>query len=356
MDDSLLSLVRPEIRALNAYHVADSEGLLKLDAMENPYRLSSKLQQKLGEVLASAMINRYPDPDGGGLKTLLRQTFHIPTEASILLGNGSDEIITLLTQTLAKPGATVLAPEPSFVMYRMNALYSQMNYVGVPLNTDFSLDLSAMLAAIHEHKPALIFLAYPNNPTGNRFERTQVEAILDAASGLVVVDEAYQVFSDDSFMDQAGCRQNLLVMRTLSKVGLAGIRLGYAASTPGWINELNKVRPPYNVNVLTLAAARFALHHLPVFNEQAAILRSERERLTSALSRLPGVTVFPSEGNFVTVRVPDATAWFNGLRSQGILIKSLHGSHYLLENCLRFTVGSPEENAAVLTALDWYSK
>ena len=352
MSNTPQQLIRPEILALDGYHVAAAEGFTKLDAMENPFRLPPPLRRELADELAEALINRYPDPAGGGLKEALRQAFHIPATAGVLLGNGSDEIITLLTQALARPDAVVLAPEPSFVMYRMNALFSRMRYVGVPLNADFTLDLPTMLAAIAEHRPALVFLAYPNNPTGNRFPRSAVEAILDTAPGLVVVDEAYQAFADDSLMDQVGQRDNLLVMRTLSKLGLAGIRLGYAASTPAWINELDKVRPPYNVNVLTLAAARFALRHLAVFNDQAAILRAERTRLAEALARLPGVTVFPSEGNFITARVPDAAVWFVGLRQRGILIKSLHGAHVLLDNCLRFTVGSPLENDAVLAALD----
>ena len=351
MSNAPQQLVRPEILALDGYHVAAAEGFLKLDAMENPFPLSPALRRELADELAGVLINRYPDPSGGGLKDALRQAFNIPDTADVLLGNGSDEIITLLTQALAKPDAVLLAPEPSFVMYRMNALFSRMRYIGVPLNADFTLDLPAMLAAIAEHRPALVFLAYPNNPTGNRFPRSAVEAILDATPGLVVVDEAYQAFADDSLIDQAGQRDNLLVMRTLSKLGLAGIRLGYAASTPGWIAELDKVRPPYSVNLLTLAAARFALRHLPVFNEQAAILRAERTRLAEALSRLSGVTVSPSEGNFITARMPDAAVWFAGLRQRGILIKSLHGAHHLLDNCLRFTVGSPQENDTVLAAL-----
>ncbi|NDV13578.1 histidinol-phosphate transaminase [Crenobacter caeni] len=343
--------VRPEVAAMHAYHVADARGMIKLDAMENPFPLPPALQEELGSRLGRVAVNRYPDPSGGGLKVRLADAFGIPPAAQLLLGNGSDELITLVTQALARPGATMLALEPSFVMYRVNAELAGMRYVGVPLNADFSLNLDALLAAIEAHQPALVFIAYPNNPTGNRYARADVEAVLAAAPGLVVVDEAYQAFADDSLMDLAGEVDNLLVMRTLSKVGLAGIRLGYAAGAAAWVSEIDKVRPPYNVNVLTQEAAHFALDHLALFDEQAALLRAERARLFAGLAALPGVEVFASEANFVTCRVAGAGALFAALKARGILIKKLDGAHPLLENCLRFTVGAPEENDAVLSAL-----
>lgn len=347
-------LVRPEIAGIKAYHVADASGLIKLDAMENPYALPDALRAELGQCLADVAINRYPDPHGGGLKDELKAAFDIPAAASVLLGNGSDEIITLIAQALARPGAVMLALEPSFVMYRMNALFSGLQYVGVPLNADFSLNLPALLEAIATHQPAMVFLSYPNNPTGPQFSREQVLAVLDAAPGLVVVDEAYQAFASDSLMDLAGSRPNLLVMRTLSKLGLAGLRLGYAAGCAEWIDELDKVRPPYNINVLTQAAARFALRHLAVFMQQAQTLRDERQRLLQALRQYSALTVFDSQANFVTIRVPDAAELFAFLKKNGILIKNLHGSHPLLDQCLRLTVGSPDENTAVLAALAGY--
>lgn len=351
MKQTVAQLVRPEILNIQPYPVAEAAGYLKLDAMENPYGLPGELARQLGDRLAAAALNRYPDPAGGGLKPAIKSAFAIPAAADVILGNGSDEIITLITQALARPGAKVLALEPSFVMYSMNALFSGMEYIGVPLAADFSLDLSATLAAIKQHQPAVVFIAYPNNPTGNRFVRSEVEAIIDAAPGLVVVDEAYHAFAADSLMDLAGQLGNLLVLRTLSKLGLAGIRLGFAAGSKAWISELDKVRPPYNVNVLTQVTARFALEHLNVFESQAQTLRHERECLLITLGGFPGFTVFPSEANFITCRVPDAPALYAGLKAAGILIKNLHGSHPLLENCLRFTVGSPQENDAVLAAI-----
>ncbi|MGL6070290.1 histidinol-phosphate transaminase [Craterilacuibacter sp.] len=343
--------VRPEISALQAYHVAEASGFIKLDAMENPFPLPPELQAELGQRLARVAINRYPDPAGGNLKVRLKAAFAIPAAADVLLGNGSDEIITLITQLLARPGAKVLALEPSFVMYRMNAVLSGMDYIGVPLNADFSLNLSATLAAIALHQPAVVFIAYPNNPTGNRYPRAAVEAIIAAAPGLVVVDEAYQAFADDSLMDLAGTVENLLLLRTLSKVGLAGIRLGYAAGHPSWMAELDKVRPPYNINVLTQETAHFALDHLGLFDEQANLLRAERQRLAAAVQALPAVTVFASEANFISCRVSGAAAVFDALKARKILIKKLDGAHPLLQDCLRLTVGSPAENSALLAAL-----
>ncbi|MCD5362129.1 histidinol-phosphate transaminase [Chromobacterium aquaticum] len=354
MKKSVRQLVRDEIAAISAYPVASADGYIKLDAMENPWPLPAELRQELARTLADVAVNRYPDPSGGTLKAQLKQAFAIPEPAEVLLGNGSDELITLVAQSLARPGAKLLALEPSFVMYKMNALFSGLDYVGVPLRSDFSLDLPATLAAIAEHQPAVVFVSYPNNPTGPRFARAEVEAICEAAPGLVVVDEAYQAFASDSFMNLAGLRDNLIVMRTLSKLGLAGIRLGYAAGPAAWIQELDKVRPPYNVNVLTQAAARFSLRHIEVFNRQAAELCEERGRLAAGLARHAAIEAFPSEANFITIRVPDAPALYQHFKASGILIKQLHGSHPLLAQCLRLTVGAPQENDAMLAALDAY--
>ncbi|MDF0604145.1 histidinol-phosphate transaminase [Neisseriaceae bacterium TC5R-5] len=354
MKKSVQQLVRDEVQSISAYPVADATGYIKLDAMENPWPLPEELRHRLAGLLADVAINRYPDPAGGGIQQQLKQVFAIPEQAEVILGNGSDELITLITQALARPGAKLLALEPSFVMYRLNASFSGMQYIGVPLQADFSLNLTATLAAIAEHQPAVVFVSYPNNPTGPRFARAEVAAICEAAPGLVVVDEAYQAFASDSFMNMVGKLDNLLVMRTLSKLGLAGIRLGYAAASSQWINELNKVRPPYNINVLTQAVASFALQNIAVFEQQAAELCRERSRLFAALANYPIVQVFPSEANFITIRVNDAVALYQHFKNQQILVKKLDGSHPLLAGCLRLTVGAPHENDAVLAALNTY--
>ncbi len=344
-------LVREEILALAAYPVSASAGMIKLDAMENPYRLPEPLREEIGRFVSTLPLNRYPDPTAPALKARLRATFAIPDACDILLGNGSDELIQIAAQTLARPGAVLLAPEPSFVMYRVYAAIAHMRYVGVPLNADFSLDLRRVLDAIEQHQPALVFIAYPNNPTGNLFPEEAVAAVLAAAPGLVVVDEAYHAFAGKTFMARLPEFPNLMVMRTVSKLGLAGVRLGYAAARPEWIRELDKVRSPYNVSVLAQAVTERLLAHIGVLENQAARIKSERAVLIERLRDLQRVEAFASDANFVLVRVSDADAVCARLQARQILVRNLNGSHPLLANCLRFTVGTPGENALALAAL-----
>lgn len=346
------NFIRDDIKAMSAYRIADlPEGFIKLDAMESPYHPFARFPELSNEwlrLIAQAPIQLYPSPAASGLQETLRKAFDIPEAAAIALGNGSDELIQFMTLLVAQSGATMLAVEPSFVMYRHNAELCGMNYVGVPLNEDFTLDLPAVLSAIEKHQPALIFIAYPNNPTGVCFRREEVEAIIRAAQGIVVVDEAYGAFSCDSFLPQAGSVENLVVMRTISKIGFAGLRIGYAAGSPAVMGELAKILPPYNMNQLSLATAKFALQHHDAIQTTIDILKAERERVFNELSAIGRLKTFPSEANFITVRVPDADALFNTLKENRILIKKLHGTHPLLAQCVRITIGSPEQNDAVL--------
>jgi len=353
-EDKAAQWIRPEIRALSAYHVPDAADLIKLDAMENPYGWPEDMVEDWLERLRGVAINRYPDPSARALRARLGEAFDVPPGMDLLLGNGSDELIQILAMAVAGPGRVVLAPEPSFVMYRMIAQFIGMEYVGVPLAADdFSLDMPAMTAAIERHRPALIFLAYPNNPTGNAFDADAVREIIAMAPGLVVVDEAYTAFAEDSFMPRLVDFPNLLVMRTVSKMGLAGLRLGLLAGAPAWLRELDKLRLPYNINVLTQASAEFALERKAVLDEQTDRIRHDRGLLHAALSELPGLTVYPSQANFILFRTPMGRAdqLFQGLRDQGVLIKNLNGAGGVLTDCLRVTVGSAEENAAFLKAL-----
>jgi histidinol-phosphate aminotransferase len=345
-------LVRPEILAMKAYHVAPAQGMVKLDAMENPHRLPPELARAMGERLAGVAINRYPDPTATELKRLLREAMGIPASLGVVLGNGSDELIQMLSLALARPGAVALAAEPSFVMYRVSAMVAGMRFEGVPLAADFSLDEAALLAAIGRHRPALTWLAYPNNPTGNLFPREALRRVVEASPGLVVVDEAYYPYSGGAtLMDEVGRHPNLVVVRTASKLGLAGLRLGIAAGPPEWMEELEKLRPPYNVNVLTTAAAELLLARRDVLEAQARSIVGERMRLETALDAMPAVRRFPSAANFVLVRVADAPGAFEALKGRGILVRNLHGSHPLLAHCLRLTVGTPDENAKLIEAL-----
>ncbi|RKP45737.1 histidinol-phosphate transaminase [Pararobbsia silviterrae] len=352
MNATLHTIVRPDVLAMQRYAVADATGLIKLDAMENPFPLPAALAAELGERLAGVALNRYPAPRPAAVLDKLRARMGVPAHADVLLGNGSDELISIVSVALSKPGAVALAPVPSFVMYEISARLAHLDFVGVPLRDDFSLDADAICAAIDTHRPALVYLPYPNNPTGNLFDDAQIERVLRAARGaLVVIDEAYQPFAQRSWMSRVGEFDNLVVMRTVSKLGLAGIRLGYLAGPPDWVAELDKVRPPYNVNVLTQATADFMLDHLDVLDAQAATLRDAREALVDALASIPDVRVFPSAANFVLVRVPDASHAFETLLGRGVLVKNVSKMHAQLSNCLRLTVGTPDENAQMLAAM-----
>jgi histidinol-phosphate aminotransferase len=345
------TVLRPEVLALSAYHVADARGMVKLDAMENPHPLPEAVREAVARRLSGVAVNRYPDAACTELKQRLRDAGLVPDGAELLLGNGSDEIIQLLALAVARPGAVILGVEPSFVMFRMLAVATGARWVGVPLRPDFGLDEPALLEAIDRHRPALAFLAYPNNPTGNLFDRTALERAIARLPGLAVVDEAYHAFAGDSFAGAIGRFPNVVVMRTLSKLGLAGLRLGYLMGPAAWIGELDKLRLPYNINSLTQAAAAAILEHSEALDAQAASLKASRTELAAALARLPGVAVFPSAANFLLLRVKDAPAVFAGLKQRGVLVKLLDGGHPLLAGCLRVTVSTPAENRLFLDAL-----
>ena len=359
--------VRPDVQGMAGYHVADATDAIKLDAMENPWRLPGALQAELAQRLAALAINRYPS---GNTYTALKQAIarHDGLDGidGLVLGNGSDELISLLCQLVAQPGATIMAPAPSFVMYEMGARLAGVGFVPVPLRPDFSLDREAMLQAIETHRPALVFLAYPNNPTGNLFDADDVRAILQATDGLVVLDEAYAPFAGGaSWLSQLPAWPNLAVMRTCSKWGLAGARIGYLASAPAWAAQLDKIRPPYNISVLDAETACFAFQHHADFDQQTRALCTERETLVQRLQALLGPQglshVYPTAANFVLVRLAGgqgdgagpsrATRVAAAMRTAGVLIKDASRMHPALAECLRLTVGAPEENEAMLQAL-----
>ena len=348
---SLDQLIRPEIRALRAYHVQNAIGMIKLDAMENPYALPESLRGEIARIAADAPYNRYPDASAEQLKSSLRATFSIADKHALVLGNGSDELIILLAMLMAKPGAAMLGVEPSFVMYRMIATFVGMRYASLDLGADFSLPRDALLQAIEREQPALIFLAYPNNPTGNSFSAADIETIVKNAPGLVVIDEAYHPFAQKTFLDRLPDYDNLLVMRTLSKLGLAGLRVGFVAGAANILDQLEKLRLPYNINVLSQRIAACVLDHYAAVEQQAAHIRADRAHLMAALAALDGVDCFTSETNFILIRVENADAIHEKLKKSRILIKNLNGSHALLHNCLRITVGTPDENRALVDAL-----
>jgi len=345
--------IRPEVRAINAYHVPNPGQLIKLDAMENPYSWPDELREQWLALIKSAAINRYPDPGASELKSVLRDALAIPGDCGILLGNGSDELIQMIAMAVAAPDRVVMAPEPSFVMYQLIALMVGMRYEGIALTANFELDRDAMLDAIHEHQPALIFLAYPNNPTGNLFDKNVIAAILQASPGLVIVDEAYFPFAGSTLIDWLHQYPNLLVMRTVSKMGLAGLRLGYLVGNEQWLQHIDKMRLPYNINVLTQLSARLALENIDAFDAQTRQICEDRESLYQQLCEMESLQVFPSQANFILFRVSGSSSQevFEQLKQQGVLIKNLGNQPGLLKDCLRVTVGTLQENEQFLKAL-----
>ncbi len=353
LDEQIVRWVKSDIRKIGAYHVPDSDGMIKLDAMENPFVWPEKMQLEWAALISAAHVNRYPHPDAPEVKAGIKNVFDIPEGIDLMLGNGSDELIQLIAMAVNGDGRKILAPEPSFVMYKMVAQFVGMDYVGVPLNDQFEINLEVMLRTIEVEKPAVIFLAQPNNPTGNLWGNEKLRRILEAAPGLVVIDEAYTAFTEADYMSWLEDFPNLLIMRTFSKVGLAGLRLGMLFGHEAWIEQINKLRLPYNINSLTQMTAAFALQHYDVLTNQTAEIVRQRKQLSASLSAFGSLQVFPSEANFILVRTAPglAKSIHESLKNKGILVKSLDGSHPALNDCLRINVSSSEENQLLVNAL-----
>ena len=352
MTNQAISRLRPELSQLHAYAVPDASGMTKLDAMENPFTWPVDVRSKWLEHISRAQVNRYPEPNPRALKQKLKQRFGPHDDSELLLGNGSDELIQLMVMAIAKPGASILTVSPSFSMYQLIAQMIGVDCHVVSLTQDYQLDMQAMLAAIDQYDPSLIFIAYPNNPTGNLWRREDVTTILEKSQGLVVIDEAYGPFAADSFTKELGKYENMLLLRTASKLGLAAVRFGWLAAEKQLITELNKIRLPYNINQLTQLTVEFALNNYTMFAEQAEAIRSMRGSLYGQLSSIDGVKPYVSEANFILFKVLDgsADAVFEKLLKQKVLIKNL-SQQQGLEQCLRVTVGSKEENKIFCDAL-----
>ncbi|TAH12791.1 MAG: histidinol-phosphate transaminase [Curvibacter sp.] len=368
MNALLQRRIRPDVLGMHAYAVQDSKGMVKLDAMENPHRLPAGLQEALGRRLGALALNRYPDGRVNALREALAAYAAMPAGFGIMLGNGSDELISLLAMACdipvapGQPKPAVLAPLPGFVMYAMSAQLQGLDFVGVPLTPDFELDVPAMVQSIEQHQPAIVYLAYPNNPTANLWaeaDMVRVVAAAQAAGSIVAIDEAYQPFSSRTYLDviraNPAANAHVLLMRTMSKFGLAGVRIGYMVGPQALIAQVDKVRPPYNISVLNCECALFALEHQETFAAQAQQICAQRAILLEALRALPGVIAWNSDANMVLIRIAGADdaahKVFEGLKARGILVKNVSKMHPLLAQCLRLTVGTADENAQLLKAL-----
>ncbi|NVK10990.1 MAG: histidinol-phosphate transaminase [Gammaproteobacteria bacterium] len=346
------TVIREDIRSLRAYHVAPADGLLKLDAMESPYAMPEQLTDQWLRALRDTALNRYPDASMAECSSRLAKQLNLSDQYDVLWGNGSDELIQILIQSIASNDAVVMSPTPSFVMYQVVSLWNRVQHVGIDLDENFDIDIPAWRDAIATHQPAIIFLAQPNNPTGNLFSETAVEQIIEMAPGLVVLDEAYLAYSSRDHQSYLDRYKNVVVMRTLSKEGFAGIRLGYLIAHSSWVTEFNKLRMPYNVNSLTQTTAALVLNHLSEISERAELIVEERGRLTKQLSQL-GLITYPSEANFIVAKSAYLGAdVVEAMKTRGVLIKSLCGSHPLLTHCVRITVSSKDDNDIMLEALE----
>ena len=354
LNATLARVIRRDIHSMHAYAVQPSAGLIKLDTMENTHRLPEALQHALGERLGHVAINRYPAACGDDLRHALAAHAGMPAGCELMLGNGSDELISLLAMACDVPGNCVMAPLPGFVMYAMSAALQGLQFVGVPLTAEFELDEAAMLAAIEQHRPALLYLAYPNNPTANLWDDAVIDRCIEAVgrvNGLVVMDEAYQPFAARDSVARLTRYPHVLLMRTMSKFGLAGVRIGYLMGQRELIQEIDKLRPPFNVSVLNAEAGLFALEHADEYRRQAEAIRRERQQVFAWLADTPGVHPYPSQANMILARVADAASTFAGMRQRGVLIKNVSAMHPLLANCLRITIGQTDENQQMIAAL-----
>lgn len=350
--------VRADIRAMRAYPVPDDAGLVKLDAMENPHRLPDDLAGEIAAAVAGLSLNRYPDPSARRLRELIRDRHSVPETHEVILGNGSDELIQVLTQACCGgpggPQGVVMGLDPGFVMYERTAKVCGAQWHAASLGDGFDIDLDETLGLIGELRPRLFFAASPNNPTGNALSAERLDRIADAMepSGWLVVDEAYQAFSGlPSLLGRYAGRPNVLVMGTLSKLGLAGIRLGHLVGRKAQVAHLEKVRLPYNVNACTQAVAHAVLGRFDAIRRQIDLIVSERERLREALNALPGVRAHPSRANFLLVEVPSAEAAWSGLVRRGVLVRKIPGPVLgKSDRHLRVTVGTEDDNRALVDA------
>ena len=350
MDDlgPLAARVPEALRGSSAYHVPlPPRVIAKLDANELPYALPPELRVRLAMALQDVALERYPDPKATRLRAAVAKQLGVRGE-QLVFGNGSDEAIAMLANAFAGP---ILYPVPTFVYYKLAAVARGLPAIEVPLGPRFELDEAAVILAIEAHRPSVVFLALPNNPTGTLWRMDFALELAAAYRDTVIVsDEAYVAYSGVSNLPALAAHPNLVVMRTLSKIGMAGLRVGFTVSSPAIAHVLEKVRPPYNISALDQAAATFLVEEASAWCEaRARDVREARAGLAAGLAA-KGFDVFASAANLVLVRVPDARATWQRLADAGISVRAF-GDAGPLANCIRITVGLPAENEALLAAI-----
>ena len=351
MSKKIMNFFRNDINALSEYKIFNSKDMVKLDAMENPYDLNIKFEIK-GLSAGLVSLNRYPDADCQSLKDKLRNKYKLDNKYNLIIGNGSDELIQLICLAFLKKENVVLCPAPSFSMYKKISQVLELQFQEVTLREDFSLDIELMLKKIEEFDPAIIFLAFPNNPTGNLWDKKDIDLIIKKANGVVVIDEAYGSFSGESFISEMDNYENLLIMKTVSKIGLAGIRVGYLIGEDYIIKNINKLRLPFNINTLSQKISEFSDENSNYLENQTNDIIKLRELLISKMEGIDKIKVYKSKTNFILFKVLSGTAddIFKSLISKKILIKNMSNTPGL-KNCLRVTVGSEKENNLFIQSL-----
>ncbi len=343
----LMQLIKDKVKSLKAYHVDNVDCEIKLHANENSFPPPPEILKLFEDVFKTTELNRYPDPDCRPLKQTLSKRLGVAPE-NLAIGNGSDELIQILLQVFCDPEDTVGFPDPTFAMYAIIAQGMGLKSLTHPLDDQWDFKAEPFLESLEASGARIAFLSYPNNPTGNCFSGSEVQKVIENFSGIVVVDEAYHDFARKTFLSELPRHNNLIILRSMSKIGLAALRVGYAVADPAIIAQINKIRLPYNLNTVSQNLTDRLLNHFAPVQQQIDTMLAERSRMIDALSKFGQLTVYPSDANFVLFRVEqDSAALFKRLMDQGTLIRDL-GYHPRLKNCLRVTIGTPAENKSFL--------
>lgn len=342
--------LRTDIQNIQAYKVADAKNMIKMDAMESPFLVHKEMINDYIDGILSVDINRYPDSSATKLQQNLKELMGIPANLDLLLGNGSDELIQLLALACNK-GQTIVSFEPSFVMYKMIAKFTCLKYQSIDLDEQFEIDINKTLDTIKKIKPKIIFIAYPNNPTGNSFNREYIKEIASYKDALIVIDEAYYAYSNNSFLKEIENFENMVLIRTISKIGFAGLRLGLLIGNTETIKHLNKIRLPYNINSITQASANILLKRKDIIEKNAQTIIKQRKFLFAKLNAIKNLKAYPSDANFLLIKTPDAQMLFEFLKENGLLIKNFNNIEKL-KNYLRITVSNKENNDKLLQYIE----
>lgn len=347
----LTTLVREKVKKLKAYHVENIDCAVKLHANENPFPPPEELLTACEGELSGFKLNRYPDPACQSLRQTLAKRLQVSAD-NLVVGNGSDEIIQILMQIFCDAGDKVAFPDPTFAMYSIIAEGMGLQPVAYPLDERWDFQADAFMEMVEKQNPKILFFSFPNNPTGNCFSQPEIKKVIERFRGIVVADEAYYDFSKKTFIHDLRTHNNLVILRSLSKIGLAGLRVGYGIADPYIIEQINKIRLPYNSNTISQAISEKVLSNFSSIQKQIDWIIQERERLVNALANIKSLTVYPSNSNFILFRVDrQPAALFKKLMEKGILIRDLN-SHPRLKGCMRVTIGSREENDQFLLQIE----